>query len=62
MSNSVKLAKIIAESIGKNLPGGERAKRPYAKSYRSELDTTPELDSKSTQHYQQLIGFLRWEI
>ena len=62
VANAVKVAKEIATKNGMNLPGGERAKRPYPKCYCPELDTSPELDKLRTNQYQQLIGILRWAI
>jgi len=33
---------------------------PMTQSYRVELDTTPELDAKRANYYQDLIGVLGW--
>lgn len=33
---------------------------PMFASYRPKIDTTPELESSTTNHYQSLIGALRW--
>ena len=43
----------------KNFGKGER---PYPSSYKPELDTTPELNEKLANRYQQYIGILRWSI
>ena len=37
-----------------------RANTPMTTEYIPELDGTPELDAKYLQHYQELIGILRW--
>jgi hypothetical protein len=31
-----------------------------SQGYRPEIDTTPELDAKRANHFQGLIGVLRW--
>jgi hypothetical protein len=37
-------------------------KTPFPSNYRAECDATPELDDKTTNWYQELIGILRWAI
>ena len=45
---------------GKCLPS--KCKTPISSGYRPELDTTPELNAKSLQKYQEMIGMLRWAV
>jgi hypothetical protein len=41
-----------------NLPN--KTENPLCRSYRTELDVTPELSPQEAAYYQSLIGILRW--
>ena len=58
--NATKLAQGMAEEDGYTLPTGKRSERPMSKDYRPEIDISPPLEPRKAQHYQQLIGMLRW--
>ena len=45
---------------GKRLP--PKCKTPISSGYRPELDTTPELNAKGLQKYQEMIRMLRWAV
>ena len=45
---------------GKRLPS--KCKTPISSGYRPELDTTPELNAKGLQKYQEMIEMLRWAV
>ena len=62
LKNSIKTVKEMLKADGIQFPGGKRAERPYPKSYKPELDTTPELRDDLFSRYQQLIGILRWAV
>ena len=44
------------------LPSGRSSDRPYAKSYRPELDSTDCLDDALASLYMSYIGILRWSV
>ena len=50
----------ILQKSGQKLPS--KCKTPLSSLYRPELDTSPELEEDGLQHYQELIGVLRWAV
>ncbi len=46
------------EEIGKRL--STKVSTPMSQGYKTETDTTPELDAKRANCFQELIGVLRW--
>jgi hypothetical protein len=62
VKNSVKICKDLLAGDGKTLKSGRNAEHPMAKTYRPELDVTPELVPELSSRYQQLIGILRWAV
>ncbi|KAL7515917.1 hypothetical protein ACHAWX_000987 [Stephanocyclus meneghinianus] len=53
---------MLAEE-GRELKSGKRShKGPLPPGYKPELDITKELNVEKVQHYQQLIGILRWVV
>ena len=60
--SSVGIVKDLLHIDGQVLKAGKAAERPMSKSYRPELDTTPELNPQLASRYQQLIGILRWAV
>ena len=53
------IEKVLQEK-GQQLP--KKATTAMHKSYKPELDSTPELDQANITYFQELIGILRWAI
>jgi hypothetical protein len=62
VKNAVTIVKEILARDGQQLKTGKTADRPMPKSYRPEMDTTPELNPEMHSRFQQLIGILRWAV
>jgi hypothetical protein len=62
VKNAVKICEDLLAGDGKTLKSGRNAECPMAKTYRPELDVTPELVPELSSRYQQLIGILRWAV
>ena len=60
VESSIKNVEMNATERGLSLP--KRVQGPLSHGYKPELDTSPELDQKDTQWYQEMIGILRWAI
>ncbi|KAL7474915.1 hypothetical protein ACHAW6_000858 [Cyclotella cf. meneghiniana] len=61
---SDKYCKAAVETVKAMLveEGKRSHKGPLPPGYKPELDITKELDVEKVQHYQQLIGILRWVV
>ncbi len=58
---AVETVKAMLVEEGGELKSGKRShKGPLPPGYKPELDITKELNVEKVQHYQQLIGILRW--
>ena len=53
--------RLLAED-GRAFKSKHRHDGPLPKSYKPEIDTTPECNAELTSRYQQLIGILRWAV
>ena len=62
VKNSVKIVKEILGQDGKSLSTGKKAERPFNVTYKPELDTSPVLNAKLQNRFQQLMGILRWAV
>ena len=60
--NSVGIVKDLLAEDKLLLKVGKTAERPMPKTYRPELDISPELNPQMASRYQQLIGILRWAV
>ena len=65
--NSTDYIKAALDNVSKQIEkrGGKfssRVSTPMAAEYRSELDSSPELNEDETTHFQELIGILRWAV
>ena len=60
MKSAVENVEQILQKGGQKLPN--KCKTPLSSSYRLELDSSPELKEDGLQHYQELIGVLRWAV
>lgn len=62
VKNAVAIVKDLLAEDGLQLQTGKLAERPMPRSYRPELDISPELNETLGSRYQQLIGILRWAV
>ena len=60
VSESVKTVEESLAKKGLRLP--TKCYTPLSTDYHPELETTPELKADGVQHYQELIGILRWAV
>ena len=60
VESSIKNVEMNAKERGLSLP--KKAPTPLSHNYKPETDTSPELNDKDTQWYQEMIGILRWAI
>jgi hypothetical protein len=62
ITNAVAIVKDMLAEDGLRLAMGKGTDRPMPRSYRPELDLTPELDDIKSNQYQQLIGIFCWAV
>ena len=60
VAESVKTVEESLSKKGLRLPS--KCYTPLSTDYRPELETTPELKADGVQHYQELVGILRWAV